>query len=84
VATRDFVNAPGRWRDKERDLPIEVAGKLITGEEFSSVRELKRILVTERRRDFYHCLTEKMLTYALGRGLDYYDVQAVDTIVEEL
>ena len=45
---------------------------------------MKRILVTERRRDFYHCLTEKMLTYALGRGLDYYDVQAVDTIVEEL
>ena len=38
--------------------------------------------MNERRRDFYRCLTEKLLTYALGRGLDYYDVEAVDQIVE--
>jgi hypothetical protein len=41
-------------------------------------------LVNERRRDFYRCLTEKLMTYALGRGLDYYDVEAVDRIVERL
>ena len=59
-------------------------GKLITGESFEDVRELKQILVERHRREFYRCLTEKMLTYALGRGLEAYDVQAVDTIVERI
>jgi mono/diheme cytochrome c family protein len=80
----EHFNALGRWRDKERDHPIDAAGQLITGESFTTVQELKRILVTDRRRDFYRCLTEKMLTYALGRGLDYYDVQAVDEIVSRI
>ena len=64
--------------------PIDASGKLITGESFKDVRELKQILVDRHRRDFYRCLTEKMLTYALGRGLEAYDVQAVDTIVERI
>src|SRR5579871_3221673 len=77
-------NALGRWRDKERNQPIDTAGELVTGESFTGIRELKRILVTKHRRDFFRCLSEKMLTYALGRGLDYYDVQAVDELVERL
>ena len=77
-------NALGRWRDKDRGQPIEAAGQLLTGESFSSVRELKHILATKRRLDFYRCLTEKMLVYALGRGLEYADVQTVDEIVERL
>jgi hypothetical protein len=40
--------------------------------------------VKKHARDFYRCLTEKMLTYALGRGLEYYDVQAVDEIVARI
>ncbi len=77
-------NALGRWREQERGGPIDASGTLITGESFSSVKELKRILVTERRGDFYRCLTEKLLTYALGRGLDANDVQTVDDLVERL
>jgi mono/diheme cytochrome c family protein len=77
-------NALGRWRDKERNQPIDASGQLITGEPFKNVKELKKTLVHERRRDFYRCLTEKMLTYALGRGLDYYDVESVDAIVDRL
>ncbi len=77
-------NALGRWRDKERGQPIDASGQLLTGESFTSVRQLKRILSSQRRLDFYRCLTEKMLTYALGRGLEYHDVQAVDEIVERL
>lgn len=42
------------------------------------------MLVTDRRLDFYRCLTEKMMVYALGRGLDYQDVPAVDAIVARL
>ena len=78
-------NAMGLWRDKERGEPVPpVAGKLITGEKFADVRELKRLLANERRNDFYHCLAEKMLTYALGRGPETCDILALDTIVERL
>jgi hypothetical protein len=77
-------NALGRWRDKELGEPIEASGELLTGEAFENVRELKRILVTDRRLDFYRCTTEKMLIYALGRGLDTYDTHTVDEIVDKL
>ena len=77
-------NAMGMWRDKERNQPIETAGQLITGESFNDVRELKHILVTTHREDFYRCLSSKLLTYALGRGLEYYDVGTVDQIVQRL
>ncbi len=78
-------NAMGLWREKERGEPIPaVAGKLITGERFADVRELKHLLANERRNDFYYCLTEKMLTYALGRGPEKCDLPALDTIVERL
>jgi hypothetical protein len=77
-------NALGRWRDKERSQAIDAAGTLITGESFTGVRQLKHILVSRHSREFYRCLTEKVLTYALGRGLDYYDVYTVDAMVQRL
>jgi hypothetical protein len=83
LALENF-NALGMWRDNDRGQPIETSGQLITGETFQNVRELKHILATRHRVDFYRCLTEKMLTYALGRGLEYYDVETVDQIVDQL
>ena len=83
LALENF-NAMGLWRDKERDQPIDATGKLISGESFRDVRELKRILKDGHKLDFYRCITEKLLTYALGRGLDYNDVETVDRIVERL
>jgi Protein of unknown function (DUF1592)/Protein of unknown function (DUF1588)/Protein of unknown function (DUF1587)/Protein of unknown function (DUF1585)/Protein of unknown function (DUF1595) len=83
LALENF-NALGMWRDKERAQPIDASGKLITGEAFHDVRDLKRILKERHRLDFYRCVTEKLLTYALGRGLDYNDVETVDRIVERL
>jgi Protein of unknown function (DUF1588)/Protein of unknown function (DUF1585) len=80
LALENF-NALGRWRDKERAGPVDASGRLITGEEFRDVRDLKRILIERHRREFYRCLTEKMLTYALGRGLESYDSETVDAIV---
>ena len=77
-------NALGRWRDKELSQPIEPAGELLTGETFQDVRQLKRVLATERRLDFYRCAAEKMLMYALGRGLEPGDVHTVDEIVAGL
>jgi hypothetical protein len=83
LAMENF-NAMGMWREKERDQPVEVSGTLLTGENFSNVQELKRILADNHRHQFYECLTEKLLTYAIGRGLEYSDVETVDQIVEKL
>lgn len=83
LALENF-NALGMWRETERKQPIEAAGKLITGETFQDIREVKRLLTTTHRLDYYRCLTEKMLTYALGRGVEYYDVETVDRIVASL
>ena len=82
LALENF-NAIGQWRDQEDGKDIDSAGKLVTGEDFSNVMELKTILATSRKQDFYRCLTEKMLTYALGRGVEYYDAPSVDAIIAQ-
>jgi len=77
-------NALGMWRDKERGLPIDASGKLLTGETFHDAADVKTIIRQRHLSDFYRCLTEKMLTYALGRGIEYYDTEMVDRIVDRL
>jgi cytochrome c553 len=83
LAMENF-DALGLWRTNDLSQPIDAAGTLLTGESFSSFKELKRILVQKHAEDFYRTLTEKMLTYALGRGLDYSDVETVDQIVSRI
>ncbi len=83
LALENF-NAMGMWRDQERSVPVNATGKLMSGESFTNIKELKRILARNHKTEFYHTLTEKLLTYALGRGLEYYDVATVDAIVERL
>jgi mono/diheme cytochrome c family protein len=83
LALENF-NALGMWRGQEFGQPIEPAGTLATGENFSDIKELKRVLVKNHAEDFYRTLTQKLLTYALGRGLDYYDVETVDQIVARI
>jgi hypothetical protein len=83
LALENF-NAMGMWRESEHDLPIDPSGMLMTGEKFTGIRELKAIIKDKRRLDFYRCLSEKLLTYAVGRGLEYYDEHTVDDIVAKL
>ena len=83
LALENF-NAMGMWRTTDSNQPVQTAGKLITGESFGDIRELKHVLATSHRRDFYYCLSEKLLTYALGRGVDYYDVTTLDQLVAQL
>ncbi len=83
LALENF-NALGTWRDKDTQQPVDATGKLITGEAFKDIRELKKILLTNHREEFYRCLTQKLLTYALGRGVEYYDVPTVDKIVDNM
>lgn len=73
----------GRWREKDGEFSIDPAGELPGGERFSGPTELKQILISKRDL-FARCLTEKMLTYALGRGLEYYDRPAVNRIVDSM
>jgi hypothetical protein len=83
IALENF-NALGMWRTEEKQQPIDASGKLITGESFQDVRDLKRILRERHALDFYRCVTEKMLTYALGRGLEATDEHTLDLIVQRL
>ncbi|HEX7375975.1 MAG TPA: DUF1592 domain-containing protein [Pirellulales bacterium] len=83
LALEEF-NALGMLREARPDRAIDTSGTLLTGESFKNLRELKRILATDRRRDFYRCLSEKLLIYALGRGLEDVDVDTIDRLVERL
>jgi hypothetical protein len=83
LALENF-NALGLWRNEERGLPIDSTGTLLSGESFTNITQLKRILATNHATEFYRTVTEKLLTYALGRGMEYSDVITVDAIVEKL
>lgn len=83
LALEDF-NAIGQRRATSGSAPVDTAGRLATGETFSSVAELAHILSTSRRGDFYRRLSEKLLTYAAGRSLDYYDTPTVNGLVKAL
>jgi hypothetical protein len=76
-------DAVGAWRVKDGKFPIDPSGVLPSGQSFKGPAELKTIL--KGKKDLFgRCLTEKMLTYALGRGLEYYDRCAVDKVLKAL
>ncbi len=83
LAFENFT-AIGTWRDDENGQPIQPGGRLISGESFDDVTELKQILAGPRRSDFYRCLSERMLSYAIGRSLDFGDEVALARITLEL
>ncbi len=72
--------APGAIRED----PIDASGTLPGGDRFEGPQDLVRLLAKQKREDFCRCLTKKMLTYALGRGLESYDRCAVEGILEQL
>jgi hypothetical protein len=74
-------DAVGRWRNRaEGDSPIDAAGALPGGETFEGAAGLKRTLLAKPDL-FVTTLTEKLMTYGLGRGLEFYDAPAVRTVV---
>jgi hypothetical protein len=76
-------DAVGVWRDKDGDAPVDASGVLPDGRKFDGPAGLKKIL-REDKDVFVRCVTEQMLTYALGRGLEPYDRRAVNVILEAL
>ena len=74
----------GRWRDQIKGEPVDAQGELTTGEEFSGPAALKTILVGSKRELFVRNLVERMLSYALRRGVEYYDIATVKQVMAEL
>jgi hypothetical protein len=72
-------DAIGAWRDQEGRFPVDASGELPDGRSFEGPAGLKAILKAQEVQ-FTRALAEKMLTFALGRGLEYYDRRAVDEI----
>ncbi|MEW6304453.1 MAG: DUF1592 domain-containing protein [Verrucomicrobiota bacterium] len=75
-------DAVGRWRATEDGQPLDVSGGLPDGSKFAGVTGLEQGLLN-RPEVFTSTLTEKLLTFALGRGLEHYDAPAVRRIVRE-
>jgi hypothetical protein len=75
-------DAVGRWRTIEEAKPIDSSGGLPDGSTFQGVEGLQKALMS-RPELFVSTFTEKLLTYALGRGVEYYDAPAVRQIVAD-
>ena len=73
-------DAVGRWRTVDLGLPIDPSGELVDGTRVSGVADLETALL-QRPEMFASTLTEKLLTFALGRGVEYYDAPAIRGIV---
>jgi hypothetical protein len=73
----------GKWREKDDGNTIDPSGKLPDGSKFAGPAGLKKALLSNHRDEFVETATEKLLLYALGRGLEYYDLPAVRTISRE-
>ncbi|HEY1186207.1 MAG TPA: DUF1592 domain-containing protein [Gemmata sp.] len=76
-------DALGGYRTKDGNAPIDSSGELPGNVRFTGAAELKGVLLGKKDL-FARCLTEKLMTYALGRGLEYYDRRAVDGITAQL
>ena len=73
-------DAVGAWREWEESAPVDASGTMPDGRPFRGPSEL-RTRLAERPDDFVRCLSEKLMTYALGRGLTVSDRPAIDRVV---
>jgi hypothetical protein len=78
----DNFDAVGAWRTKENGLPIDATGQLADGTKINGIQDLRAALLKHPER-FVDTLTEKLMTYALGRGLEYYDMPIVRGITRD-
>lgn len=73
----------GRYRTVNLGKPIDSAGELPSGEKFTGAVQLKQVLMKEKQQFAYN-LTERMLGYSLGRGIEYYDLPTVYSLRDKL
>jgi mono/diheme cytochrome c family protein len=77
-------DAIGKWREKDGNQFLDTKGELPGGQSFNGPAGLKAIIADIRKDNFIRCLTQKMLVYALGRGLTDSDDAAIDVIADDL
>ncbi|MEE8350107.1 MAG: DUF1592 domain-containing protein [Acidobacteriota bacterium] len=75
-------DAIGGWRTTEAGSPIDSSGVLPDGTQFQGTSGLRKVLLG-RREEFTRTVTDKLLTYALGRGAEFFDAPAVRSIMRE-
>jgi len=75
-------DAIGAWRAREADARIDASGELADGTKVNGVVELREAII-KKPEQFVGTFTEKMMTYALGRGVDAHDMPAVRRVVRE-
>ncbi len=76
-------NAIGAFRSKDGKFDIDVSGEFADGTKFNGAADLKSIIKL-RKNDFSYALVEKMFTYSLGRGIEYYDRPTIEKVVKSL
>jgi len=79
--TMEKFDAIGKLRNFENGKQIDSSGQLGAGEKIDGVVDLKDFLIQKKSDAFLNCLTEKLLIYAVGRGMQYYDRRAIKEIV---
>jgi hypothetical protein len=78
----EHFDAVGRWREAEGGLPIEAASTLPDGTKIDGIAGVKHLLLDDPQR-FVNAVTEKLLMYAVGRNIQFYDRPAIRAIVRE-
>ena len=80
--TLENFNAVGAWRTRDAGLDVNAQGTLADGEAVAGVAGLRAALLKDPDA-FVETLTEKLMTYGLGRGLQYYDMPVVRSIMRD-
>jgi hypothetical protein len=75
-------DATGAWRAKESRVPIDTAGQFVDGSSIDGPIALRQTIL-RRPDNFVTTFTEKLLVYALGRGIDYHDMSTVRALVAD-
>ena len=78
----EHFDAVGKWRDAEGGVPVDASGALPDGTTFDGLPGLRDLLLG-RQDEFVTTVAEKLLTYALGRGIEHYDRPAIRAIVRD-
>ena len=73
----------GQWRNEDNGAPIDSSGKLPDGSAFDGAAGLRKALLSAHQEEFISTFTEKLMTYALGRGVEPYDRPALRAIMRE-
>src|SRR5207248_7107664 len=81
LAMENF-DAIGRWRTDDEGVPIDASGVLVDGTKMNGVVDLRNALLSYSGQ-FVRNVTEKLMTYAMGRGVEYYDMPMVRSVVRE-